>query len=86
MVDKFHYGYLPLYLQQHNDTWCDWTLKSTFISTDLLSFSLLMIFTATTFPVEQWTPCFTNPRLKARLGSGLMYFRLTCLPFAQRLL
>ena len=33
----------------------------TFMSTDLLSFSLLMILTATVFLVVQWTPNLTSP-------------------------
>ena len=33
----------------------------TFINTDSLSFSLLIIFIATFFPSTQWTPNFTSP-------------------------
>ncbi len=36
-------------------------LQLTFIRTDSLNFSLLMILTATFFPLEQWTPNFTKP-------------------------
>ena len=33
----------------------------TFISTDSLNFSLLIILMATFLPITQWTPSFTSP-------------------------
>ena len=38
-----------------------YTGRRTFIRTDLLSFSLLMILTATVFLETQWVPSFTSP-------------------------